>query len=41
MQLLSQIKAGFTRNPAIAGRTDEFGQRFTVDIPMTDLRAAV
>jgi filamentous hemagglutinin len=34
-ELLSQIKNGVTTNPAVAGRIDEFGQRFTVDIPIT------
>lgn len=34
-QLISQIQKGVTENPAIPGKSDQFGQRFTVDMPIT------
>jgi hypothetical protein len=33
--LLEQIKSGVARAPAVAGKLDEYGQRFTVDIEVT------
>lgn len=30
--LIGQIREGLTRNPAVLGRTDRYGQRFTVDM---------
>jgi hypothetical protein len=32
--LISQIRSGVRKNPAITGELDEFGQRFRVDIPL-------
>lgn len=34
-ELISQIKSGVMKNPAVMGKADEYGQRFTVDIPIT------
>jgi uncharacterized membrane protein YuzA (DUF378 family) len=33
--LISQIQSGVRTSPAILGRVDEFGTRYTVDIPVT------
>jgi filamentous hemagglutinin len=33
--LISQIQDGVTKYPATPGKADQFGQRFTVDIPVT------
>ncbi len=33
--LISQIQDGVTKYPGIPGKVDQFGQRFTVDIPVT------
>jgi filamentous hemagglutinin len=33
-ELMAQIKEGVTTNPAIAGKVDQFGARYTVDIPV-------
>lgn len=33
--LISQLRSGVRTNPAIPGRIDEFGQRYTVDVPVT------
>lgn len=38
MDLLSQIRDGVARNPAVAGKADAFGQPFNVDIPITILK---
>ena len=32
--LLSQIRQGVANNPAVAGKVDQFGARYTVDIPV-------
>ena len=32
--LLEEIKRGVTSNPPVPAKVDEFGSRFTVDIPM-------
>jgi Domain of unknown function (DUF4926) len=34
-QLSSQIQDGILKYPAVPGKTDAFGQRFTVDMPIT------
>lgn len=33
--LINQIQDGVTKYPATPGKADQFGQRFTVDIPVT------
>jgi hypothetical protein len=33
--LIDQLKSGVKNNPAIEGKLDQFGQRYTVDIPVT------
>jgi filamentous hemagglutinin len=34
-QLLGKIQQGVLTNPAVMGKVDQFGQRFTVDMPIT------
>ena len=34
-QLIAQIQQGVRTNPAVLGKVDQFGQRFTVDMPNT------
>jgi filamentous hemagglutinin len=34
-ELTAQLRKGLVTNPAIAGKVDQFGSRFTVDIPVT------
>lgn len=34
-QLIAQIQQGVRTNPAVLGKVDQFGQRFTVDMPIT------
>ncbi len=33
--LLKQLQSGVKNNPAVAGKVDQYGSRFTVDIPVT------
>uniref|UniRef100_UPI002582CAEE DUF6883 domain-containing protein n=1 Tax=uncultured Hydrogenophaga sp. TaxID=199683 RepID=UPI002582CAEE len=33
--LMEQLRQGVMNNPAIAGKSDQFGARFTVDIPVS------
>jgi len=33
--LIAQLKDGVKNNPAIEGKLDQFGQRYTVDIPVS------
>ena len=34
-QLIGEIQQGALTNPAVIGKADQFGQRFTVDMPIT------
>jgi len=34
-QLIGEIQQGVLTNPAVMGKVDQFGQRFTVDMPIT------
>ena len=34
-QLIGKIQQGALTNPAVMGKADQFGQRFTVDMPIT------
>ena len=34
-QLIGQIQQGVRTTPAVLGKADQFGQRFTVDMPIT------
>jgi len=34
-KLIEQIQQGVLNNPAVPGKVDQFGQRFTVDMPIT------
>lgn len=39
-ELAAQIRLGVTQNPGMAGRIDQYGRRFTVDVPVTGPRGS-